>query len=143
MGFKVSKKCLYDLKTFSSQNLNMNIKTTQNFTLILKLFRKMRNIFQQKLIGKKRCAKLEFFLFYITTKVFCKQLFLGALFSYYFHGFETSVTFCVFSILIFKKRNKKNLGALCIVRVSIFGTSRMQIRKNWLNQLKKCYNKHF
>ncbi len=30
----------------------MNIKTTQNFTLILKLFRKMRNIFQQKLIGK-------------------------------------------------------------------------------------------
>jgi hypothetical protein len=33
-----------DLKTFSSQNLSMGIKTTQNFMLILKLLRKMRKI---------------------------------------------------------------------------------------------------
>jgi hypothetical protein len=34
----------FDLKTFSSQNLNMGIKTTQNFTLISKLLRKMQKI---------------------------------------------------------------------------------------------------
>jgi hypothetical protein len=31
-------------KNFFSQNLNMAIKTMQNFTLILKLLRKMRKI---------------------------------------------------------------------------------------------------
>jgi hypothetical protein len=42
----------------------MGIKTTQNFTLILKLLRKMRKKWWQKVIGKKGVQKSEctFFL---------------------------------------------------------------------------------
>jgi hypothetical protein len=39
--FQNFEPCLCDLKAFSSTNLNMGIKTTQNFTLISKPLRKM------------------------------------------------------------------------------------------------------
>jgi hypothetical protein len=45
----------------------MGIKATQNFTLIWNLLRKMQKICQQKRYRQKKCAKLEFVLFYTTN----------------------------------------------------------------------------
>ncbi len=45
----------------------MGIKTTQNFTLILNQLRKMQKICKQKSYRQKKCAKLEFGLFYTTN----------------------------------------------------------------------------
>jgi hypothetical protein len=58
---------MYDLKTFSSQNLNMGIKKMKNFTLISKLLRKMRKFCYQKSYRQKKCAKLEFVLSILIT----------------------------------------------------------------------------
>ncbi len=55
---------------------------------------------------------------------------------------STSVKFCVFLIHIFKKERKIFLKSLSTF-ISIFGTSRMQIRKKWLNQLKAFLTKNF
>jgi hypothetical protein len=56
------------------------------------------------------CAKLEFVLFYTTNlQKFLANNFSGCTFSKYFHGFEISVKFCVFLILICKRRNKNLL----------------------------------
>jgi hypothetical protein len=68
-----------------SQNLNMGIKTTQNFTLISKLLRKMRKVANKEDIGKKKYEKLGVRL------LLC-------------HGFEISVKFCAFWILVCKKK---------------------------------------
>ncbi len=45
----------------------MGIKTTQNIRLIWNLLRKMQKISSQKSCRQKKCAKLEFVLFYTTN----------------------------------------------------------------------------
>ncbi len=47
------------------QNLNMGIKTTQNFTLISKLLRKMWNLLTKS--KSQNSVKFEFLLFYISN----------------------------------------------------------------------------
>jgi hypothetical protein len=53
----------FDLKTFSSQNLNTGVKATQNFTLISKLLKKMQKFANKKVTGKRSLPNL-FVLFY-------------------------------------------------------------------------------
>jgi hypothetical protein len=53
-------------KNFSSQILNLGIKTTQNFTLIFNLRKNAKMSLTKKLQAKK-VTKLEFSLFYITN----------------------------------------------------------------------------
>jgi hypothetical protein len=91
----------------------------QNFTLISKLLRKMLKICEQKVTGKKKGAKLGIFLFYTTNlqKFLANNFFWVPFFFNYVQGFEISVKFCVFWILISKKRIKKILGSLCTVRI--------------------------
>jgi hypothetical protein len=60
----------------------------------------------------------------------------------YFHRFEISVKFCEFWILICHKRTKKFWGHWVHIWVYV-RTSRMKIRKKWLNQLKNFFTKHF
>ncbi len=45
----------------------MGIKTTQNFTLIWNLLRKMQKNCKQKSYSQKKCVKFEFVLFYTTN----------------------------------------------------------------------------
>jgi hypothetical protein len=46
---------------------------------------------------QKKCAKLEFVLFYTTyLQKFLANPISGALFSNYFHGFNISIRFCEF-----------------------------------------------
>ncbi len=52
-----------------------------------------------------------FFSILLTCKSFGKKFFLGALFSKYFHGFETSVTLCVF-LIHRQKRNQTNFEVI-------------------------------
>jgi hypothetical protein len=44
MDFKVSKKCLYDLKTFSSQNLNSGTVSKQRSSKPLRKMQKFANV---------------------------------------------------------------------------------------------------
>jgi hypothetical protein len=57
----------YGTRDPSSRNLNMAIKTMQNFTLISKLLRKMLKICYRKSYRQKKGAKLGIFLFYTTN----------------------------------------------------------------------------
>jgi hypothetical protein len=81
--------------------------------LVLKLLRKWEKIANKKLQAKK-CAKLKFFLSYTSNlhRFLANSFFWVHFFVNYFHGFEISVKFCVFWILISKKRIKKFLGSL-------------------------------
>ncbi len=45
----------------------MGIKTTQNFTQIWNLLRKMQKICEQKSYRQKKCANLEFVRFYTSN----------------------------------------------------------------------------
>ncbi len=78
----------------------------------------------------------------VTAKSVWHITFSGWIFLYYFHRFEISVKFCEFWILICQKRTKKFWGHWVHIWVYV-RTSRMQICKKWLNQLKNFFNKHF
>ncbi len=113
---------LFDLKRFTSQNLNMGIKTTQDLRW-------------QKSYSKKSMQNWSLSSsILLTCKSFWQITFPGCIFFsfIYFHVFEISVKFFVFWILICKKR-KKLFRAHCVHIWVLFGTSGIQIRKKWLN----------
>ncbi len=95
----------------------MGTKTMQNFTLISKLLRKMQKLANKKLQAKKG-AKLGIFLFNTTNlqKNFANNFSWVHFFQFFFfnsfHRFEISMKFCVFWIVISKKRIKIFLGLL-------------------------------
>ena len=122
----------------------MGIKTTQNFTLISKLLRKMWKTCLQKSYSQNKCEKSEVLLFYTTKlqKCLANNFFWVDFFFDYFHRFEISVKFCEFWIIICQKRTKNFWGHWVHIWVYV-RTSRMQIRKKWLNQLKNFFNKRF
>jgi hypothetical protein len=84
----------------------MGITTTQNFTLISKLLRKCEKSANKKVKAKTSVKNLSFSSS-ILAKVFGKELFIGGLFSNYFHRFEISIKFCEFWAHLPKKNKKK------------------------------------
>jgi hypothetical protein len=99
-----------DLKTFPSQNLNTSIKTTQNFTPIWNLEKNTKKLANKKVTGKR---SVQNWSLYSSIQLTCVEKVIRQkliLFSNYFHGFEISVKFCVFLILMLKKK-KKVLGS--------------------------------
>jgi hypothetical protein len=109
------------------------MKTTQ----ISKLLRKMQKFAHKKVIGKKSMPNGVCPLFLLLTcKRFWQITFCGCTFSIYFHGFEISVKFCVFLILLIKKEIKNVCVIEHIYVWVFFGTNRMQIHKNDLTSWK-------
>jgi hypothetical protein len=78
--------------------------------LVSNLLRKMRKICQQKSYRQKMWAKLEIVLFYTTNfeKFLASHFFCVNLKKNYLK----SAIFCIFGILIYKKRIKKIWGSL-------------------------------
>jgi hypothetical protein len=76
----------------------------------------------------------------LTCKSFWQIPFSECTFFNYFHGFVIRVKFCVFRILISKKRIKIFWGHYVQIWV-LFGNNIMQIHKKWLIQFKNFFNK--
>jgi hypothetical protein len=86
----------------------MSIKSTQNFTPVLNLLRK---ICQLKSYRQKKPAKLEFVLFYTTNlQKFLKITFLGCTFFNYFYGFEIKHKILLILDICMQLRKKSFFG---------------------------------
>ncbi len=118
MGLKFQKRATMTLKTFSMQNyMNMGIKTTQNFTLISKLLRRIKKIVNKKVMGKKSVQSWSLSSsILLTCKRFWQITFSGCTFFQNFHRFEISVRFCVFMILKCEKNQTKSCSRLLLRR---------------------------
>jgi hypothetical protein len=142
-ALKFKKKCYYDLKTFSSQNLSMGVGTAQNFAMIWNLFRKMQKNLLTKNYRQKKCAKLEFVPFYTTTCTNFRQInFSRYTFFNLFPRIWNRRGILRFFRYSYVKKEIIILGSWSTY-MSIFGNSRMQIRKKWLNQWKDFFNRYF
>ena len=125
------------------QNLNIGIKKRRILRWFRNCWEKCEKFANKKVTAKKSVKNQRFSSSILLT---CKSIwqitFSGWIFFDYFHRFEISVKFCEFWILICHKRTKKFWGHWVHIWVYV-RTSRMQIRKKWLNQLKNFFNKHF
>ncbi len=81
-----------------SQNLNMGIKTKQNFRWFWNRWEKCEEFANKKVLGKKVCkigvCPLLYMYYYMQT-CFANNFFLVHFFNY-LYGFEISVKFCIF-----------------------------------------------
>ncbi len=114
----------------------MGIKTTQNFTLIWNLLRKMKKLANKKVTGNR---SVQNWSLYSSILITCTS-FLEITFSRYsffklFPRIWNQHKILRFLYSYVKKEIKKFWGHGVHIWV-FYGNSRMQIRKIWLNQLK-------
>jgi hypothetical protein len=127
-------------KTFSSQNLNVDIKTPKNFTLISKPLKKMQKISLQKSYRQKRCAKLELSsTILLTCKCFWQITFSRYTIFKLFPRIWNQRKILRFLYSYVKKEIKIFRGHGVHTWV-FFGNSRMQIRKKRLDQFENFFN---
>ena len=108
----------------------------QNFTLISNLLKKIckQKSYRQKLCKIGVYLLLKFYTTYLLT--FWQITFLVALFPNYIHGFEIRQKFCIFLILVCKKR-KNIFGSLSIIHMWVFcGLLECRVARNGLTNWK-------
>ncbi len=121
----------------------MGIKTTRILRWFRNSWEKCEKFANKKVTAKKNVKNQRFSpSILLTCKSVWQIAFSGRIFSWLLYRFENSVKVLRILILICQKRTKKFWGHWVPIWVYV-RTSRMQIRKKWLNQLKNFFNKHF